>query len=252
MTLQTIPLNQLVLAPCNVRKTGAVSIDDLAASIAAHGLLQNLQVRALPGDGDHPTETYEVVAGGRRLAALKQLVEGVDAARRSIPLPCNVLRCRERRRDQPRRERHPAGHAPGRPVRGLHRPGRAGHRCRRNRRPVRCIGHPCAQTPEAGVGKPPADGSLPRRRHDARAADGSHRDDRPRRAGAHLVDPPRARPGRHPAGPQRSMGRSRRPAGALRRSRRLCRGGRQHRARPLPGGARRLSQRPRPARPSRP
>ena len=39
MNLETIPLNKLVPAPCNVRKTGALAIDDLAASIAAHGLL---------------------------------------------------------------------------------------------------------------------------------------------------------------------------------------------------------------------
>ena len=91
MTLQTIPLNQLVPAPCNVRKTGAVSIDDLAASIAAHGLLQNLQVRVLPGDGDHPTETYEVVAGGRRLAALKRLAKD-ELVPMDYPVPCNVLR----------------------------------------------------------------------------------------------------------------------------------------------------------------
>ncbi|MFZ1427390.1 MAG: ParB N-terminal domain-containing protein [Geminicoccaceae bacterium] len=51
MNLEMIPLSKLVPAACNVRKTGAVSIDDLAASIVSHGLLQNLQVRALPSDG---------------------------------------------------------------------------------------------------------------------------------------------------------------------------------------------------------
>ena len=46
MNIQPIPLNRLIPSPANVRKTGAsVSIEELAASIAAHGLLQNLQVR---------------------------------------------------------------------------------------------------------------------------------------------------------------------------------------------------------------
>ena len=89
MTLQTIPLNQLVPAPCNVRKTGALSIDDLAASIAAHGLLQNLQVRLLPAS-DAAAPTYEVVAGGRRLAALKRLAKD-GLVQTDYPVPCNVL-----------------------------------------------------------------------------------------------------------------------------------------------------------------
>jgi ParB family chromosome partitioning protein len=44
-------------------------IAELAASIKAHGLLQNLQVR--PGSRGK----YEVVAGGRRLAALQRLAK---------------------------------------------------------------------------------------------------------------------------------------------------------------------------------
>ena len=65
MNIQTIPLNKLVPSPANVRKTGAsTGIGELAASIEAHGLLQNLQVR--PG----PKGKYEVVAGARRHAAL--------------------------------------------------------------------------------------------------------------------------------------------------------------------------------------
>jgi ParB family transcriptional regulator, chromosome partitioning protein len=62
MNIEMIPLNKLVPSPANVRKTGALTgIEELAASIAAHGLLQNLQVR--PGEKGK----YEVVAGGRRL-----------------------------------------------------------------------------------------------------------------------------------------------------------------------------------------
>ncbi|QIL69107.1 ParB/RepB/Spo0J family partition protein [Diaphorobacter sp. HDW4B] len=67
-----VPLSRLVLRPMgrNVRKTPRMSIPELAASIQRVGLLQNLIV--IPAaDGEH----YEVVAGGRRLAALKLLAK---------------------------------------------------------------------------------------------------------------------------------------------------------------------------------
>ncbi len=67
-----VPLSRLVLRPTgrNVRKTPRMSIPELAASIQRVGLLQNLIV--IPAtDGLH----YEVVAGGRRLAALKLLAQ---------------------------------------------------------------------------------------------------------------------------------------------------------------------------------
>ena len=61
-----VPLSRLVLRPTgrNVRKTPRMSIPELAASIQRVGLLQNLIVIA-SANGEH----YEVVAGGRRLAA---------------------------------------------------------------------------------------------------------------------------------------------------------------------------------------
>ena len=70
-----VPLSRLVLRPSgqmcrNVRKTSRMSIPELAASIQRVGLLQNLIV-ILAADGLH----YEVVAGGRRLAALKLLAK---------------------------------------------------------------------------------------------------------------------------------------------------------------------------------
>ena len=67
-----VPLSQLVLRPAgrNVRKTPRMSVPELAASIQRVGLLQNLIVIAAP-DSEH----YEVVAGGRRLAALKLLAK---------------------------------------------------------------------------------------------------------------------------------------------------------------------------------
>ncbi|AUY35120.1 ParB/RepB/Spo0J family partition protein [Pseudomonas sp. PONIH3] len=67
-----VSLSRLVSRPTgrNVRKTPRMSIPELAASIQRVGLLQNLIVIAA-ADGEH----YEVVAGGRRLAALKLLAK---------------------------------------------------------------------------------------------------------------------------------------------------------------------------------
>jgi ParB family chromosome partitioning protein len=84
MHIQPIPLSQLVPCPANVRKTGRKSgIEGLAASIAAHGLLQNLQVRPTNG------ESFEVVAGGRRFDALKWLAKHKKITG-DFPVPCEV------------------------------------------------------------------------------------------------------------------------------------------------------------------
>jgi ParB family chromosome partitioning protein len=84
-TMQTIPLTQLVFSPLNVRKTGAKDgIPALAASIKAHGLLQNLQVRPAAED------RFEVVAGSRRLAALQWLAKHQDIPA-DYPVPCHAL-----------------------------------------------------------------------------------------------------------------------------------------------------------------
>ena len=46
MNIQYLPLSKLVPSPDNVRKTDRSNgIEQLAASIEAHGLLQNLQVK---------------------------------------------------------------------------------------------------------------------------------------------------------------------------------------------------------------
>mgnify|MGYP000396717432 CR=1 FL=1 len=83
--IQLIALNNLVASPRNVRKQDRkADIDALAASIAAHGLLQNLCV--VPTEDDK----YEVDAGGRRLAALKQLARQKVIAR-DQPIPCHVV-----------------------------------------------------------------------------------------------------------------------------------------------------------------
>jgi hypothetical protein len=62
MKIELTFLGKPVPSPANVRKTGAgVGIEELAASIAAHGLLQNMRVRA------GKSGKFEVVAGGRSL-----------------------------------------------------------------------------------------------------------------------------------------------------------------------------------------
>jgi ParB family transcriptional regulator, chromosome partitioning protein len=65
-----IPFNKLVLWDGNVRKTGIESgLDELAASIAAHGLLNPLLVRkAAKG-------RFAVIAGQRRYLALRRLAD---------------------------------------------------------------------------------------------------------------------------------------------------------------------------------
>ena len=99
--LLLIPLSQLLPSRRNVRQSSGVSIPELAASIARVGLLQNLTVIAC-SDGEH----YEVVAGKRRLAALKLLAKRrkidkaqavpcllvPDASARTVSLTENVQR----------------------------------------------------------------------------------------------------------------------------------------------------------------
>ncbi|RMK68551.1 chromosome partitioning protein ParB [Pseudomonas aeruginosa] len=97
------PLSQLLArrSKRNARKSPRLSISELAASISRIGLLQNLVV-ILAADG----EQYEVVAGDRRLTALKLLAKKKriatdyevpcllvpDASARTVSLAENVLR----------------------------------------------------------------------------------------------------------------------------------------------------------------
>ena len=68
--LKPILLTSLVISPRNVRKTSDEAADaQLAADIAARGLLQNLVVTPQR----QPKGTYAVEAGGRRLKALQSL-----------------------------------------------------------------------------------------------------------------------------------------------------------------------------------
>lgn len=79
-----VPLSELEVSPTNLRKTGSSDVADLVASIRAHGLLQNLTV--VKKDGGW----HEVVAGGRRLRALKQLA-AESALPPDWPVPCRVI-----------------------------------------------------------------------------------------------------------------------------------------------------------------
>ena len=98
-----VPLSQLLSrrSKRNARTTPRQSIPELAASIARLGLLQNLIV-ILAADGEH----YEVVAGDRRLTALKLLAKKkriaadyevpcllvADESARTVSLAENLLR----------------------------------------------------------------------------------------------------------------------------------------------------------------
>ena len=79
--MTTVPLNKLVSAKTNARKTGAKDgIEELAASIAAHGLLTSLTVRP------SARGKFAVIAEQRRYLALSML-----AARNQIPADHPVL-----------------------------------------------------------------------------------------------------------------------------------------------------------------
>lgn len=79
-----IPLNKLVPWDDNVRKTNPLeNIDELAASIEAHGVLQSLVVKKASRG------KFSVIAGRRRHAALSQLAEQ-DKISPDHPVPCSV------------------------------------------------------------------------------------------------------------------------------------------------------------------
>ena len=86
-TVRELALDTLEPAPENVRTAPpeAAALAELKASLAAHGLLASLVVR--PIESIRPR--YAVVAGGRRLAALKALAaEGAIPV--NHPVPCRV------------------------------------------------------------------------------------------------------------------------------------------------------------------
>ena len=89
--IRSIPLDRLDRSPANVRKTpaGKAAFDELKASIAAHGLIENLVARSAE-PGEDGGERFAVIAGARRLAAMNQLAsEGVIEA--DHPVPCRIV-----------------------------------------------------------------------------------------------------------------------------------------------------------------
>jgi ParB family chromosome partitioning protein len=183
-------------------------------------------------DGEH----YEVVAGGRRLAALKLLAkkkphpQGLGSA-----LPAGGRWHRPHR--QPHRERAARSHAPRRPVRGIRRAGgrRPTHRghCRRFRR-VPAGG---AAPLEAGERLAAPAGRLPRRSRDAGTVDGlAITDDHAAQEAAFYGAPNGSAARRAARAPDRARNRRHTAsAGALRRAGHLRSRRRRHPPRPVRG-----------------
>ena len=74
--IRDVPLAKLVPSGKNVRRTGReAGIEELAASITVHGLLQSLSVRPVLDAEGAETGKFSVTGGGRRLAALKLLAK---------------------------------------------------------------------------------------------------------------------------------------------------------------------------------
>ena len=66
-----------------------LAIEELAADIAARGLLQSLSVRPILGSMGVETGLYGIQAGSRRFRALKLLVKQKKLAK-NAPVPCIV------------------------------------------------------------------------------------------------------------------------------------------------------------------
>ncbi|MEQ1818930.1 MAG: ParB/RepB/Spo0J family partition protein [Terricaulis sp.] len=80
-----IPLTKLVESEDNVRRSNRKrGVAELASSIRAHGLLQSVVVR------DTGKGKFAVVAGGRRLRALRLLAKAGDIEK-NAPIPCRVI-----------------------------------------------------------------------------------------------------------------------------------------------------------------
>ena len=89
--IRDILLSQLELSPDNVRKTPAddSAFTELKASIAAHGLLENLIARSME-PGPDGAGRYAVIGGGRRLAAM-QAPAAEGALDENHPVPCRMI-----------------------------------------------------------------------------------------------------------------------------------------------------------------
>ena len=80
-----IAVSRLEKSPLNARRTaGKVGMDELKASLLAHGLMQNLVVTDA-GDG-----AYRVIAGGRRLEAIRSL-QAEGKLPEDFEVPCQIV-----------------------------------------------------------------------------------------------------------------------------------------------------------------
>ena len=82
---QLIAVNRLEKSPLNARRTHVkMGMEELKASLLAHGLMQNLVVTD-KGDG-----TYRVIAGGRRLEAIQSL-QAESKLPGDFAVPCQIV-----------------------------------------------------------------------------------------------------------------------------------------------------------------
>src|SRR5882762_438467 len=82
---QLIAVSRLEKSPLNARKTAAkMGMEELKASLLAHGLMQNLVVTDA-GDG-----SFRVIAGGRRLEAIR-LLQAEGRLPEDFAVPCQVV-----------------------------------------------------------------------------------------------------------------------------------------------------------------
>ena len=90
MATRLIRLDQLRPSAANIRRTAASKSQDaeLEASIAQHGLLENLVVRDTE---DGTARPFHVAAGERRLKALESLAEKGTLAP-DVEVPCRGAR----------------------------------------------------------------------------------------------------------------------------------------------------------------
>lgn len=86
--IQTVKLAKLRPSNLNVRKSGELSIEQLAADIEARGVLQNLLATPVA----KPRGTFAVFAGGRRLRALQLLAEAGKIDPETFDVPVQVLK----------------------------------------------------------------------------------------------------------------------------------------------------------------
>ena len=216
MTIQYLPLSKLVPSPDNVRKTDRLSgIEQLAASIEAHGLLQNLQVK--------PNSQRPVRGRCRWQTACSAETHGeAEEDRLRFSRAVQRARCGKPGRDQPCRKRNPPSHASRRPVRRLQGAGRSEDERRRYRRAVRRTVARGAAAAQAGACQSEADCALPQGRNDARLPHGFRHQRRSQAAGKNLERPARMVEGRrrqHPRYAHRGAYRGRQQAGAFRHRR---------------------------------